>query len=167
MMFHHSHQLCGSQDISWIPCHTAADALIDFRHVDLDTCTFTHLTHPKPVPWSQLAGIMATELGVPLVSYKQWLHALEALVIPKVDGSQGDETSIALLKDVPALRLLSVYKGIAEDASAKGDAFGSPKLATTNSLRFSPTLRDQAIPRIEEGDIRAWLNYWRQSRLLA
>jgi hypothetical protein len=109
---------------------------------------------------------MAAELGVPLVPYEQWLHALEALVVPKVNGSQGDEASVALLKDVPALRLLSVYKGMAEDASARGDGLGFPKLDATNSLKFSPTLRNQAIPRIGEEDIKAWLSYWRQSRLL-
>lgn len=161
-----SDSLLGTQDVSWIPTHTAAEALIDFCKADLSACSFAHLIHPKPVPWSQLASIMADELDVPLVSFEQWLQALEGLVNSKTKASQDNGASVRLLRDVPALRLLSVYKGIAADAPKRGDALGFPKLDATNTLKFSPTLRNAAIPTLGGGDIKAWLGYWRQSRFL-
>lgn len=165
MIFISSDSLFDPQDVSWIPAHTAAEVLINFCKANLPTCSFAHLIHPKPVPWSRLASIMADELDVPLVSFEQWLKALEALVKPKAD-SQDDGASVGLLRDVPALRLLSVYKGMAADAPKRGDALGFPKLEATNTLKFSPTLRNAAIPTLGEGDIKAWLGYWRQSRFL-
>lgn len=156
-----------AQDVSWIPVHTAAEALVDFRKTDLEVCSFVHLIHPKPVPWSRLASIIADELNVPLVPFEQWLHALETLAISKADSLQDDRASVELLRDFPALRLLSTYRVMAAEMSKKGDALGFPKLDATNALKFSPTLRSEAVLALGERDVKTWLEYWRRSRFLA
>ncbi|KAF7349949.1 Acetyl-CoA synthetase-like protein [Mycena venus] len=64
-----------SRDVSWIPVHLAAAAIVDF--LDLPTAKILHLINPKSVPWRTLAAAAALELDVQLVPYADWLSRLE------------------------------------------------------------------------------------------
>ena len=39
----------------------------------------TNVVHPHPVPWSAIADALSKQLSLPIVPYKQWLRAVEAV----------------------------------------------------------------------------------------
>jgi len=149
--------------VSWIPLHLAAAAILDFRHADLGSWEITHLIHPKPTPWSSLADVVASELHLHLIPFEDWVEKLETIQKVKSDGNE--QSAIEMLREVPALRLLSIYKAMASVSSKAGEAFGASTLERVNSLKLSATLRN-CQESLSDADVGSWLKYWRQSRFL-
>lgn len=98
-----------------------------------------------------------------LVPFEDWVAKLEA--IQKIKSDEDEDDSIVILRDVPALRLLSIYKAMASVSSTVGEAFGAPTLERVNSLKLSATLK-HCQESLSDIDVGSWLKYWRQSRFL-
>ncbi|KAK0499795.1 hypothetical protein EDD18DRAFT_1442304 [Armillaria luteobubalina] len=131
--------------VSWLLAHAAAQLLVN--HIDNST-SIMHLVHPNPVSWSTLACFASTELNVKLVSYTQWLEALE--------NSALDATVL------PAMRLLPHYKHIVKiigRSLRNREAFGLPRLSTTLT-------QDTSIPSLDENEVRNWMQYWYDAKML-
>ncbi len=131
------------QGVSWLPVHIAAQLLVD--HIDNST-PIMHLVHPKPVSWSTLARFASQELNVKLVSYSHWLEVLEKSTLDA--------------KVFPAMRILTYYKRCAKIiGSSNREAFGLPRLSTTS-------IQEASIPPLDENEVRNWLQYWREAKML-
>ncbi|KAJ6464064.1 hypothetical protein C8R45DRAFT_1025143 [Mycena sanguinolenta] len=141
------------RDVTWIPVHVAAAAIVDFLEVDPST-KIVHLINPHPVSWSTLGNVIAAELGVPLVPYTEWLSRLE-----NASQTQGNSKSFR------ATRLLYFFQSQNRHMSTEADAFGFPKLDMTNALKGSESLRSSDC-EIGEKDVMRWIGYWRRTGLL-
>ncbi|KAI0364205.1 acetyl-CoA synthetase-like protein [Pilatotrama ljubarskyi] len=138
-------------DVSWIPGYEGAKAFAEIRH---SPEPFLHLVHPRPVPWHNLIAPIAEELGVPLVSYAEWLSALQK------DGSEGDAAELELMKANPALRLLSFFKSLKEP-SPEREPLGIVYLSTEKSTKVSDTLAN--LPELDAERAKGWLAAWKQA----
>ena len=108
-----------------------------------------HLTHSNPTLWSVIAAALASELGVPLVPYNEWLSRLEA-------------TANTATHKISALRLLGFFRHIEKqiDANAASfEAFGLPLLDNSRAVSLSSSL-SEAEP-LSGHDARAWVAYWK------
>ncbi|KAK0499792.1 hypothetical protein EDD18DRAFT_1460649 [Armillaria luteobubalina] len=131
--------------VSWLPVHIAAQLLVN--HIN-NSNSIMHLVHPKPVLWSPLARFASQELNVKLVSFTHWLEALE--------NSALDATVL------PAMRLLPHYKHTAKiigRSLRNREAFGLPRLSTTLT-------QDTSIPSLDENEVRNWMQYWCDVKML-
>jgi hypothetical protein len=100
-----------------------------------------------------LAGVIASELAVPLIPYADWLSRIE-------DASQIPAKSSSFR----APRLLPFFRSINQRPPGDGDAFGFPKLDTVNALRLSHTL--STTGELGEEDVKRWISYWREGDFL-
>lgn len=109
-----------------------------------------HLRHPHPIPWSDMVGPIAQELGVPLVPYEQWLTALK-------------DTSFAVgQQENPALRLLGFFDRV---KPSKGRE--PPNVAQLNiekALKVAPVLGD--LPMLDAAEAQKWITAWKASGFL-
>ncbi|KAI0631526.1 acetyl-CoA synthetase-like protein [Trametes polyzona] len=140
-------------NITWIPSYEGAKAFVELRH-SLDP--IVHLVHPHPVPWHNIIALIAEELGVPLVTYSEWLSKLQESV------EEGGADEVGLMKANPALRLLSFYKGL--KSSPEREPLGMVYLSTSKSTRVSPTLAN--LPQLESGRAKGWLAAWKSAGFL-
>ncbi|KAJ7191755.1 hypothetical protein B0H12DRAFT_1039746 [Mycena haematopus] len=138
------------RDVSWLPVHIAADAMVDF--LESPTGGIIHLINPQPIAWSTLATVVAAELNVPLVPYTEWLERLE-------HTDKSGNNAVALR----ASRLLQFFRSL--EKSGGEDAFGFPKLPMPQALAASQALR-AGKSRLEAKDVKAWIKYWRNAGLL-
>jgi thioester reductase-like protein len=141
------------QDVSWIPVHIAAAALVDFLD-PIPTACILHLVNPQPMAWSTLAQVIAADLEVPLVPYVDWLSQLEV-------ATQTHEKS----KSFRAPRLLRFFQSLNPEMTDAEDAFGFPKLDMQHALRSSETLPGPNW-QLKETDAKNWMEYWRAVGLL-
>lgn len=139
------------QVVSWIPVHTAAAALSDFRNADPGVL---HLVHPKPATWSSLLKAFSQALNLPIMSYAAWLGKLEQ------SGANADAED---LEGVPAIRLLDFFRNLKtlDNSDADFEAFGFPTLSAEAALRSSQFLSDENLPSLGEADVQRWLGYWK------
>ncbi|KAJ7087037.1 hypothetical protein C8R43DRAFT_939403, partial [Mycena crocata] len=136
-----------NRDVSWIPVQIASAAIVDFLEADRSLRCF-HLINPQPVSWTILGKAIATELGVPMVPYNDWLSRLESAA-PLHEGS----------KSFRAPRLLRHFRSVTREMEGDQDAFGFPKLRMINALTSSESLRSQNH-QLGEKEARRWMNYW-------
>lgn len=149
------------QLISWIPVHTAADVLVEVAlatAMPSSRLDYGHLVHPRPVAWSTLASVFASELRLPLVTFKEWKERLEALDSDK----HGDK--VELLRNIPALKLLDMIQFISSQTG--GEALGLPRVSTDKIRSRSPTLAGDGLAQLMPDDVHVWLGYWRRVGLL-
>lgn len=149
--------------------HVAAAAVVDFLN---SYERIVHLLHPHPVLWSDIFIPISSALGLPLVSYAEWLKQLESC---RKNGSEPDE--VELMKKVPALKLLEFFRGLSvqNEVAMNGHAsdrvlnqkkasgtegFGIPALSMQNALNASPTLADPNLGKLDVRDAMRWLSYW-------
>ncbi|KZT01334.1 acetyl-CoA synthetase-like protein [Laetiporus sulphureus 93-53] len=133
--------------VDWIPIDIAATAVIQFRGVSR-TCS-VHLVHPRPVSWSSIAAVIASDLSAKLVSYKEWLTALE-------QARSG----------IPfAPSRLPFFQSVLKAPGAH--ALGFPVLETTHATSSAAILRDPGLRQLRSGDAKSWLAYWREVELLS
>ncbi|KAI0350281.1 acetyl-CoA synthetase-like protein [Trametes cingulata] len=141
-------------NVTWLPGYEAAKAFTEMRH---SPESFVHLVHPHPVSWHTIIAPIAEELRVPLVSFAEWLSALEQSKL-----SHGDANEVELMKENPVLRLLPFYRGLKH--SPGREPLGMVYLSTEKSVRVSETLAH--LPELDASRARAWLAAWRRSRFL-
>ncbi|KAJ7870004.1 hypothetical protein B0H13DRAFT_2557202 [Mycena leptocephala] len=142
-----------SRDVTWLPVHIAAAAIIDFLETAPGT-QIVHLINPRPVTWSTLANIIAADRGVPLVPYTEWLSQLE-----NVAQKQTQEDS----KSFRALRLLPFFRS--QNHQTAREAFGFPRLDAANAISASKSLRSPGC-QLGEKDVKEWIRYWREAGFL-
>ncbi|KAK7046200.1 acetyl-CoA synthetase-like protein [Favolaschia claudopus] len=136
-----------SRDVSWIPVHVAAAALIDF--LGLPTGRILHLVNPRSVPWRTLAAAAASALDAPIVPYAEWLGRLEAAI-------REQPKSATVLR---ATHLLDFFRSLREEIPQE-EAFGLMRLDMGNALAASRHLRDVEF-RLSGRDMEQWMKYWR------
>ncbi|KAJ6458386.1 hypothetical protein C8R47DRAFT_1203181 [Mycena vitilis] len=136
-----------NRDVAWLPVQIAARAIIDMLEFTSST-QIVHLINPRPVSWSILAKVIADNFGVPVVPYAEWLAKLES-------ASQIPETP----KSFRAPRLMPFFRA-QNGRTAAAEAFGFPKMVSTNAVTASQSLRFTNC-QLGEKDVKEWLRYWR------
>ncbi|KAH9895845.1 acetyl-CoA synthetase-like protein [Cubamyces lactineus] len=142
-------------NVTWIPGYEAAKAFTEMRH---SPEPFVHLVHPQPVPWHNVVAPIAEELGVPLVSFEEWISALEA------GASQGDAADVELMKANPALRILAFFQGLKSIKSPDREPLGMVYLSTEKSTKVSEALAN--MPQLDAERARGWVAAWKRSGFL-
>ncbi|TFY80855.1 hypothetical protein EWM64_g3157 [Hericium alpestre] len=140
--------------VSWITSPDVAAATIEMSKSNEQTL---HIAHPRAVPFTSLIGPIAKELGVPLVSWDQWLGTLEDSM---------NDTSVSLVEQMqrnPALRLIDFYRAVR--VGPNWEPVGVARLGTDKAVSVSETLRERAAPLGAE-NARKWVSAWRKSRFL-
>jgi hypothetical protein len=145
----------GEQEISFLPVHTAAGALVDLRN---STSLFLHLAHPRRVPWSSLIQPLSTHLGAAVVPYSEWVTALE-------ESLADAPSEVEAVRKNPALKILPVFQASLHAPAEGRESLGLPRLDTTESVRGSTTL--QAEQPLGPNDVKLWLEYWRSIGFLS
>lgn len=138
--------------------------IVDFCRANIDSTEIVHLVHPRPVTWAYLASIFAFIFNIPLVSYSDWLSKLKCLAIHGNSENQGVDTE--LLQKVHALRLLPFFRSLSGRMHENLEALGFPRLQVARATVLSPMMADPNFPRLAEGDVRAWVGYWRSASLI-
>ena len=141
--------------MSWFPAYEAAKAFTEMRY---SPQPILHLVHPRPVSWSTLITPIAKQLGVQLVTYEEWLAALEASV---ATGSAGELETMAAN---PALRILPFLRSQKGTNTRGREALGLVTLSTELATRVSDTLA--TLPRLDAGRAVSWVEAWRKTRFL-
>ncbi|KAF8160214.1 acetyl-CoA synthetase-like protein [Mycena galopus ATCC 62051] len=127
--------------ISWVPIHDAAKILVEMR---TSGKRYLHLTHPQPIPFSDVLLPIAEDLGVPVVPYSRWLESLEMV------ASHGS--------DNPGVRLLEFFRQSEE--SSEDEAFFPARLYNMNGLEISGTL--SSLGPLGSQDAKEWVGYLRE-----
>ncbi|KAH9848670.1 acetyl-CoA synthetase-like protein [Lenzites betulinus] len=141
--------------VAWIPGYEAAKAFTELRR---SPDSFVHLVHPRPVPWHTIIRPLAEELGVPLVSYSEWLSALQNSV------REGDASEVDLMKANPALRLLPFYTNADSAPAPDREPFGLVYLSTEKSTVVSNALAE--LPQLDAERTKGWLAAWKRAGFL-
>lgn len=135
---------------SFIPGYTAARAFAEMRN---SSESILHLVHPRAVPWRSIITPIAAELGVPLVTYDEWLAA-----IVRTAGAEGSAQAIEAMQKNPALRLLDFFRA-GRHVKDGFEPLGLPHLSAEKAKSASETLA--AMPAIGESEAKAWVAAWR------
>ena len=147
------------QNVSWISAYDAAGAITDMLDANKGVL---HLVHPLPAPWNTLASTFADLLEIPLVSYDEWLKALERRVVD-VESSPL-EVEMAYLHN-PALRLIDFFRSVSANVSSEDlEPLGIAKLSSENAQSSSLALR--LAHCMGKSDVRLWLSFWRRSQFI-
>lgn len=148
-----------AQVVSWFPSYEAAKALVEMRR---SSEPFLHLAHPRPVAWNTLIKPISAQLGVPLVSYAEWLGALEK----SASAVAGCPDEVDRVAANPALQFLWFFKGqiVAEREGMDREPMGIVKLSTEKATRVSETLA--SLPPLDEACAVSWVTSWRAAGFL-
>lgn len=136
-----------------------AAALVEMRK---SNDLFLNIVHPKPVPSCVIFQAFAESLAAPLVSYPEWLAALEA--------SKQDDVTAAIAAAIknPALVLLQFYRSLHRPPPASDpdsvEAFGVPLSSADHALAAAPFLRDP--PQLTPADAISWIEHWQETGFL-
>ena len=146
-----------SQRIAWFPAYEAAKAFAEMRHSEEP---FLHLVHPHPTTWHTVMEPIANTFNVPLVSYEQWLSALEASV------NAGTTEEVELMKANPALRILPFFKaqGQQMDATDEREPMGFVHLSTEKAAKVSKSFTQ--MPQLDAERALRWVAAWKKSGFL-
>ncbi|KAJ6483684.1 hypothetical protein DFH09DRAFT_1211912 [Mycena vulgaris] len=139
-----------SGQVSWIPIHNAAEALVEMRDSHL---RYMHITHPHPVPMADILSQLSGLLDLPLVSYSVWLESLEA--------ASSQETGASVN---PAVRLLDFFRSYREVAP-KQEAFFPALLSNTAAINAARSLA--SLSHLSTQDVEGWTAYLRQEGYLS
>lgn len=118
-----------------------------------------HLVHSKPVHWNEVASAFTKALQISLVSYQEWLDALEHKLIETGTDAIKVEKSF---DEVPALRLIDFFR--AAKMSPDREPIGLTRLASEKAQAASKVLRE--AEKVGEKDVERWLSYWQKSGFL-
>lgn len=128
--------------ISWIPAEAAGQCLSELIYAPANL-HFTHLVHPRPVPWNTIVSVLSAELQLDLAPYATWLEKLET-------SSRRDRLNAAVL--------LPFFKLFNERQSQHEEAFGFPTVEAVKALSCCQTLKK--LEPLSERKIRSWIAYW-------
>ncbi|KAJ6545363.1 hypothetical protein B0H19DRAFT_1266811 [Mycena capillaripes] len=137
-----------SGQISWLPIHHAAKALVEMRDSEE---RYMHITHPHPVTITQILSPLSATLGIPLVPYSVWLECLERASSQESGASN------------PAVRLIDFYRSY-RDVTAEQEAFFPTLLSNTVAVKVSPSL--SSVAPLTGQDVERWTSYLRQGGYL-
>jgi hypothetical protein len=144
-----------SQEISWIPIDVAALIVKELRNAP--TGIF-HISHPRPVSWSEVAEPISQILKVPLVSFSAWLERL----------ASSETASAAEIIANPSLLLLEFFyrTAIAAEESHSPEVLGMPRLSIDRVMEYSDVLKKGEARRLGGEEATKWLAYWKQAGFL-
>jgi hypothetical protein len=114
-----------------------------------------HLTHPRQIPWTLLVKPIADDLGVPMVTYSEWLGRLSERA---ADNHSEDDKASAN----PALQLLEFFQRASPDPNR--EPLGLARLDNQLALQVSSSLKGSAPLKPE--DARRWVEAWRERGFL-
>ena len=141
--------------VSWFPAYEAAKAFTEMRN---SPEPILHLVHPHPVSWSTLITPIAKQLDARLVSYDEWLAALEASV------ATGSAVELEAMAANPALRILPFFRSQKGTNTLGREALGFVALSTEKATRVSGTLA--TLPQLDAGRAVSWVEGWRKTKFL-
>lgn len=149
--------------VNIIPFDIAAAAIADFRKASNANHT-VHLIHPRPVPWDSIASVIASELGVPLVPYEEWLGRVEAAArsLPQLTPTERK----ARMRALRAILLIPYFRSLQRTTTSSYSALNWPDPDVALAKQASPTLDDPNLRQLGPEDVRKWLAYWRKVGLL-
>lgn len=127
-----------------LPAEIAAAAIVDLRS---STKEYLHISHPRPTPWDAVMGYIAQKLGVPLVSWAEWLSRLEK------------SKPSTLKNENAALRLLGFYK--AARVEEHRDAGGIPRYDISIAMSETAVLNPEELSDVCSDDVQKWLDFWK------
>ncbi|KAI0739441.1 acetyl-CoA synthetase-like protein [Daedaleopsis nitida] len=147
--------------VAWFPAYEAAKAFAEMRHSEEP---FLHLVHPNPTTWHTLVAPIAQALGVPLVSYGEWLAALEK----SVSAASGSSEEVETMKRNPALRILPFFKAqgglMASRLGGEREPMGFVHLSTEKAAMVSEAFTK--MPELDGERAMAWVAAWKKSGFL-
>ena len=140
--------------ISLLPLQTSAQALVQVLGAKTASPVLhLHLVNPTPSQWDDVFGYIAKRLGVPLVSYPEWLSKLKEA-----------STTVKNAQEHSALRLLDFYGSLGQGGGS--EAGGLPSCNTEATRGVCPVLNEDALRSSKTEEIQGWLDYWRSLGLL-
>ena len=98
---------------------------------------------------------IASELGVPLVSYSEWLSKLEEC------AGEGSADEVDGMRANPALRLLDFFRAQHDS----GNSNPKPRLSTAEAEKASQELAH--MRELSEEDAKRWIAAWHVSGFLS
>jgi hypothetical protein len=118
-----------------------------------------HIARPNPVKWVDLVQHAANEFNLPLVSWEEWLRALDRTMADE-SLDQRDQRRLE-----PAFRLRSFFHDQAHLISSRSDtdeceAFALPRLDTTSLQSLTPAI--ESAESLGQKDVKSWIDYWRR-----
>ncbi|KAF5350345.1 hypothetical protein D9758_012816 [Tetrapyrgos nigripes] len=146
--------------ISWVPGDDAARVMNSITLASPDTVAsqeteFVHLVHPRPVPWTSIAPVIAEQLGVPLVPLGNWVASLEHLRNQTPQPTQNSFSDRD--KDVRALRILDFYRRMVScEETRNREAFGNPAMAVHRGRHCETAFKSLRVLGAE--DARKWVS---------
>ena len=136
---------------------TAAQAVFDMRNADVG---YLHLAHPRPVPWSAVVEPIAKLLGIPMVSYDEWL----AKLVKSGEGLTA-EREVEVMRQNPALKLMDLFRH-GEPGNDNPEAMNVAALDVSEAQRVAPALSPENLPQLGSEDASRWIVYWKKIRFL-
>lgn len=152
-----------------------ASALIEMRN---SPHPVLHLTHPRPVTWSQIVNPISRILNLPLVPFTEWLERLRAsATATSIKGNGLVHTTAAtkanpkseedLLRVNPGLMLVDFFSGaVAEKTKDREEAMGLRTMDVSRAVEVAPSLGEGKLKSLGEDDMKRWIGYWRRIRFL-
>ncbi|KAI8996240.1 acetyl-CoA synthetase-like protein [Trametes punicea] len=131
----------GEGTVSWVPVDVAASALLEMLHGGEH---MLHLVCPRPVPWNDVVGALAAELGVPLVPASEWVAKLRQAAQDAAKGPNVERHESAH-NLVPFLETSMERKEV--------------KLDTAKAVKVSKTLA--SMKPVGKEDAAQWMRFWR------
>lgn len=140
--------------ISLLPLQTSAQALVQILGAKATRPVLhIHLVNPTPSQWDDVFGYIAEKLGVPLVSYPEWLSKLKEA-----------STTVKNTREHSALRLLEFYRSLGQGSGS--EAGGLPSCSTEVIRGICPVLSGESSRGAKAEEIQRWLDYWKSLGLL-
>lgn len=138
--------------IAFILSYPAARAFVEMRK---SSSPFLHLVHPRPVKSKAIMEPIASELGVPLVPYPEWLSKLEEC------ARDGSADEVDGMRANPALRLLDFFRAQHDGGSSNP----RPRSSTAKAEKASQELA--RMRELSEEDAKRWVATWHVSGFLS
>lgn len=141
----------GHDDVAWLPVDVAARTVLDLSNSE----GVFSLTHPHPASWNTVVSGAARRMGVPLVTYEEWLQKLHHM-----DATTPEADLIESMNKAPALKLKQFFthSTISPERREYVEALGNPRLSTKKSCRVSESL--ERCEQLSECDMMKWMDYW-------
>ncbi|TCD64926.1 putative PKS/NRPS-like protein biosynthetic cluster [Steccherinum ochraceum] len=140
--------------VDWTPIDIAANTIVDIIQSSAFLPNLINITHPRPIPWSDVFAAVNVSVGGRLqsVPFSDWLTKLEAR---SANATEQD------FNDVPAIKLVRFFRSISMSSAARPDApnaGGRALYENTRAQALSESLRS-AQP-IDQAGVGLWLKYW-------
>lgn len=152
-------------NVSWIPMDALAGAVVDLVVTHEPLPPLLNVVHPRRASWNALVTAFNSclEEALPVVPFAEWVAALEHV------AERGRNADVA---DVPAIRLLSFFRGVGAAADhatgvkgALAEAGGQPVFATEKLQRLCPSITD--LGPLDRQYVKAWVSYWKRTGFLS